>query len=262
MQVAEAISPPRCGAILVTIITPAYNAEKYINRLAKCVLGQTLEEIEWIFVDDCSTDNTYGVISAAAFDPRLRIVRQNKNQGVASSRNIGLSMARGRYICFLDADDYWSDDKLALQYEFMRTHNCALSYMNYVRVNSAGAARSIVTSPDQINLRDMLISNKIGNLTAMVRSDVVGGLSFDKIGHEDYVFWLRVMKVCGNAFRVPDGNMVRCFYTVSATSLSANKAKAMKWQWVIYREVLGMGLMRSLMFFSRYATDALKKRIL
>ncbi len=248
-------------SILVSIITPAFNAEKFVPRLARCVLGQTLRNIEWIFVDDCSRDRTHGEISKLSGDPRLRVIRHKRNRGVSASRNTGLEMAKGKYVCFLDADDSWAADKLQLQYEFMEEQLCTISYMNYSRVNASGQTQSVVYAPHKLTFEDLLVSNRIGNLTAMVRRDAVSELRFKEVGHEDYLYWLQALKCNASASRVPDGGIVRCFYTVSLNSLSGNKVRAIAWQWRIYRRELNCGILKSSILFINYAVAALAKRL-
>ncbi|HQN12327.1 MAG TPA: glycosyltransferase, partial [Quisquiliibacterium sp.] len=75
----------------MTVITPAFNAARFLPRLVPSVLGQTLKKIEWIVVDDCSTDETHGLLLAAASDARLRVIRHARNGGVATARNTGLA---------------------------------------------------------------------------------------------------------------------------------------------------------------------------
>ena len=164
-------------------------------------------------------------------------------------------------MCFLDSDDSWVSDKLQLQYDFMERTGCAISYMSYRRVDETGRERSIVAPPDQTDYRDMLVSNRIGNLTAMVRKDLLSGIEFRRIGHEDYVFWLEAIRRSGSARRVPDDGRARCFYAVSASSLSGNKSRAARWQWQIYRNELRLGLLLSAALFVRDVIAALRKRV-
>jgi len=96
---------------LVSIMMPAYNAGKYIGRAIESVLAQTYENWELIIIDDCSTDNTYE-IAASYKDPRIRILRQEQNMGVGSSRNDALSASRGQWVAVLDADDEWLPQRL------------------------------------------------------------------------------------------------------------------------------------------------------
>lgn len=92
---------------LVSIIVPIYNTEKYLDECIKSVLSQTYEEWELLLVDDGSTDKSSFICDKySSFDNRIKVIHK-KNTGVSDSRNIALSLVRGEYIAFLDADDYW-----------------------------------------------------------------------------------------------------------------------------------------------------------
>lgn len=103
--------------IKVSVIMPVYNAEKYLPTALDCLLAQTLKEIEIICVDDGSTDNSAIILEEyAKKDSRIRIIRQN-NQYAGVARNNGMAKAKGKYLSFLDADDYFKPDMLKEAYE-------------------------------------------------------------------------------------------------------------------------------------------------
>ena len=102
----------------VSVIIPAYNAMGTIAASVESVLKQDLSDLEIIVVDDGSTDDTFGRVSAID-DPRVRVLRQ-RNGGVAKARNTGIRAASGRYVAFLDADDLWRPCKLQRQIEAMK----------------------------------------------------------------------------------------------------------------------------------------------
>jgi len=94
----------------VTVIVPVYNVEKYLPKCIESILAQTYTEFELILVDDGSTDHSGSICDAYAVkDPRINVVHQ-RNKGVSTARNIGLDMAKGDYIGFVDADDYIAPD--------------------------------------------------------------------------------------------------------------------------------------------------------
>lgn len=96
-----------------TILVAAYNAERYIRQCLDSLLGQTLRAIEIIVVDDHSADQTPDIAERyAAEDDRVTVIRLDENQGQAHARNVGLRQARGRYVCFLDSDDWFAADAL------------------------------------------------------------------------------------------------------------------------------------------------------
>lgn len=103
-----------------SIIIPAYNAEAFIETTLQSVYNQTFSDYEIVVVNDGSTDNTAEVL-ACQTDPRLRVIHQ-ENSGVSVARNKAISEARGKYVAFLDADDVWTQDHLALAYQFFSLH--------------------------------------------------------------------------------------------------------------------------------------------
>ena len=122
----------------VSVITPCYNAARYIGRTVASVQAQTLSDWEMIIIDDGSTDNSAGLVaSLAEQDPRIRLVRK-ENGGSASARNIGLHYAQGEYIQFLDADDTLAPDKFARQTALMDAHSLDVSHTDYRMVSPTG----------------------------------------------------------------------------------------------------------------------------
>lgn len=93
-----------------SIIIPLYNKEKFIEKTLESVLSQTYQDFEVIIINDGSTDSSVDKILTFN-DPRIQLIHQ-ENQGVSSARNLGIKKAKGKYICFLDADDYWYPDFL------------------------------------------------------------------------------------------------------------------------------------------------------
>jgi len=104
-----------------SIIIPAYNVDSYIEMTLKSVYNQTFTDYEIIVIDDGSTDKTSEILSKQT-DSRLRVIRQN-NAGVSAARNTGINAAQGKYIAFLDADDAWTNDHLALAHLFFSRHS-------------------------------------------------------------------------------------------------------------------------------------------
>ena len=93
---------------LVSIITPTYNSASFIKECINSVFDQTYSDWEMIIVDDCSVDNTKILLEEFKNkDKRIKIIYLNTNSGPAEARNMAISIARGRYIAFLDSDVYW-----------------------------------------------------------------------------------------------------------------------------------------------------------
>ena len=99
---------------LVSVIIPVYNGEKYISQAVESVYRQEVP-LELIVIDDGSTDGTWQALSRWKERTDFIYIKNEKNLGAAGSRNRGVSMAKGRYVAFLDADDWWEDQKLQKQ---------------------------------------------------------------------------------------------------------------------------------------------------
>ena len=247
------------GTTTVSVVMPVYNAATTLAQAMQSVLGQTHRAVELVVVDDGSRDGSSAVIDAfAAADPRVVTVRLAGNSGVAAARNAGIDAATGDCMAFLDSDDWWHPRKLAVQLAWMRASGMPISYTAYQRVDEAGAELSVVQPPATVSYRDMLRSNRIGNLTGMYDRRVGDG-RFQRVGHEDYAFWLAMVRRAGVAGCAPDPEPL-AYYRVRRGSLSADKLRAARWQWHIYREVESLGWADACRCFVHYGVNALAKR--
>src|SRR5690554_1488167 len=101
---------------IVSIITPVYNSQKYLEKTINSVLKQTYTSWELILIDDCSSDKSRKTIKKfAQQDERIKLITLKINSGAAIARNVGIEVAIGRYIAFLDDDDVWVENKLLKQ---------------------------------------------------------------------------------------------------------------------------------------------------
>ena len=102
---------------LVSILVPVYNVEKYVERCARSIFEQTYENLEYIFVDDCTPDNSIAILEQvlAEYPDRasvVRIIKHNQNEGIAITRNTAISNAKGDFVFFVDSDDYIEVDAI------------------------------------------------------------------------------------------------------------------------------------------------------
>ena len=116
----------------ISIITPSYNSSNYLNETIVSVLNQTFQDWEWLITDDCSTDNSVEILEEQN-DPRIKVFKAKKNGGAGHARNISLENATGRFITFLDADDFWESNFLEEMVNFMKSENAELAYSTYSR---------------------------------------------------------------------------------------------------------------------------------
>ncbi len=247
------------GGNLVSVVMPAYNAAATLEASMRSVLGQSHTKLELVVVDDCSSDDSLGIAQRiAAQDGRVLVLHLGVNAGVAAARNAGIQAGAGDWVAFLDSDDRWHPEKLRAQLEHMQRTGVRVSYCAYQRVDEAGRVLSTVIPPAAVDHAAMLRSNRIGNLTGIYHRSL-GDARFQRVGHEDYVFWLQMVRRAGQAVRV-DYPEPLAWYLVRPASLSADKGRAARWQWHIYRDIEKMGRVRALWYFLHYAVNALRKR--
>lgn len=115
----------------ISVIVPVYNAELYLERCVNSILGQSFLDFELILMDDGSTDNSPAICDAMGEkDPRIRVIHK-QNTGVSDTRNRAIQFACGKYVAFVDADDYIAEKMLELMYQELHNHSCDLVMCNY-----------------------------------------------------------------------------------------------------------------------------------
>ena len=148
--------------ILVSVIIPVYNGEKYLKECIESLLNQTLKECEFIFIDDGSTDDSSIIINEyKSRDDRIKLINQ-KNQGVSVARNNGLKVARGKYIGFVDADDYVDKDMFYKLYLTSEDKNSDFIMCNFKTTVDGYEKTSTYYYPEYIVMnREYIIENII-----------------------------------------------------------------------------------------------------
>ncbi|NBM53724.1 glycosyltransferase [Proteus sp. G2669] len=239
-----------------SIIMPAYNAEKTIESSIQSVFSQTYSDYILYIVNDCSTDNTKEILSKYNKNNKIVIINNNVNMGVAESRNLAINLCTGHYIAFLDSDDLWEKEKLAqhLKYFNMGWNVVCSNYGTFNENNITNYRKS----PEIFSFNDLLKTCHIGNLTGTYNAKKLGKFYQKKIGHEDYLMWLTILKKCDKAYCI---QQFLAKYRISNQSLSGNKYHAIKWQWNIYRNELKLPLIKSVYYFFHYIFNAIKKRL-
>jgi len=244
---------------LVSIIMPCYNASSVISKSIDSVLNQSYANWELLITNDCSTDNSEEIIEEyLKKDSRIKLFNLEHNNGVAAARNNSISHAKGDYICFLDSDDTWFSKKLEKQVIFMLENNYQFSYTGYRKINNEDVfiSKPIKVSSKGVYYKDLLKHNEIGCLTVMISKNVLGKHKMIKVGHEDYVLWLSILKKGVVAYGI---NEVLASYRVGNESISSNKLKAAGFTWNIYRNIEKKNLFISSYYFINYAFYSLIK---
>jgi hypothetical protein len=205
----------------VSVVMPVFDGETYIAEAIESVLGQTLEELELVVVDDGSHDTSRAIIERfAGTDSRVRLVINEKNLGISAALNIGWRLAHGHYIARVDADDVALPDRLSRQVEFLDAHpSVAMVGAALITIDSTGHRGSIVRFPTDSRVIHSTLPhhNCIAHPTAMLRRsalDEVGGYRFDCV--EDYDLWLRLSE----RFKLANLSEPLVLYRIHAGQLS------------------------------------------
>ena len=187
----------------VSVVVPMHDNGATIERALGAALGQTLAPREVIVVDDASGDDGPARVAAvAARDPRVRLERLGSNLGPSAARNLGWHLARGEWIAFLDADDWWHPRKLELQVAAMRRHpEWPLSGHRWVAAPEPDfAARDVAVAGERVlGLRSLAMRNRLSTPTVMVRRGVAERFDARRMHAEDWDLWLRIVAGHGPA---------------------------------------------------------------
>ena len=244
---------------LVSIITPAYNCEKFVAEAIESVLQQSYHNWEMIIVNDASTDHTSSILQRyAKSDKRIRVITNSTNLGAAKSRNIAIETALGDYIAFLDSDDLWFKDKLEKQLTFMQENHLVVTYSTFITIKEDGRYNNTRIVPEKITYKELLRSNHIGISTGIYNRKHFGKIYFQEVGHEDYILWLYLLKKIKETKGLTEP---LSYYRIVPGSLSSNKLKALKWQWNIYRNFEKLSRSESLYYLLWYIYYGFKKRV-
>lgn len=220
---------------LVSIITPAYNSDKFIGETIESVINQTYKNWEMIIVDDGSTDKTCDIVKKyCKRDIRVQYFWQKNSGRPAVPRNVAIRRAKGKYIAFLDSDDLWVSEKLAKQVEYMEKHpDLALVYGLAKCVGNPLFEGRLVVRPKRIYshhaFEELFIYNSIVCMTAMVRASSlqrVGLFNEDLnfVSAEDWDLWLRFAHDYKIGF-IPE---VLGFYRAHTQGISKDETKYLK----------------------------------
>lgn len=207
-SLASSLPLPRLGAdaieptLQVSVIIPAFNAAKTIVRAIDSVRNQNTPSLEIIVIDDGSSDGTTDLVLAnVRADENIRLIKLQKNSGVSAARNAGISVAQGKYLAFLDADDIWLPEKLSMQIKAMENDPLiTLVSCNSQLVSASGDTlkEGHLNRPPTEGFeawKTLLIYNFIPTPTVLTYTDLVkniGGFDESLTVGEDLDLWIKL----------------------------------------------------------------------
>lgn len=245
---------------MISIIMPAYNAEKYITEAISSVLAQTYPDWELLIIDDASTDRTAEIArNFSQKDLRIHYYHNNTNLGVSQSRMRGVGLSAGIWIAFLDSDDIWRADKLEKQSSLcVKNPSAALVYTASAFMDDSGNYYAyIMRAKPKVSYNELLYGNILSCSSIMVKKTLIQKYPMkDDSIHEDYATWLQILREIPYAYGIDEPLLV---YRLTDSSKSSNRIKSGKMVYKTYRYI-GYDAVKSSVLTLRYLYYSVNKR--
>ena len=189
----------------ISVIVPAYNSEKYIEKCIDSLLNQTLKDIEIIVINDCSTDNTKKILEGyKKNNNNIKIIHNKSNKGIGYNRNIGIKKAQGEYISFIDSDDYIDEKMYEKMYNKAKLDKLDIVMCNFHRMLEKAdgnvieiEAKHQIPCFDNTTLEDnpsLLLNVELAPWNKIYRKDLIEDITFpENLKYEDAVFVIKSM---------------------------------------------------------------------
>lgn len=223
-----------------SVITPVLNGYRDAPAFVESLQRQRFTDWEAIVIDDGSTDGTMEILHRlTAGDSRFRLTRNTMPRQVQSpyqARNVGLNLALGKFICFLDIDDRWLPEKLAFQAAQLDANpGLQLLYSAYVRARRGASGCKVRRAAPMLSPKCCIhLANPIPMLTTCVHRDAILDIRFEPQHHEDFLFWHAVIRRL-KAEQIKETHHPLAIYYIHGGSISSNKLQASVWIWKCYK---------------------------
>ncbi|WP_215147074.1 glycosyltransferase family 2 protein [Exiguobacterium sp. s91] len=244
---------------LVSIIMPAYNSEKSLNTAIDSIINQSYSNWELIIVDDFSKDNTNKIIDdCIKKDKRIKKIVNVRNKGAAFSRNIAIKESKGKWIAFLDSDDYWHEKKLEIQTNYMLKNNYYFTFTNtrYITDQKVSFNKKF-NIPNSVDFKKLRKHNVIACSSVIIDKKILQYNFIEKNDiHEDYLLWLKILNDGNRAYSIDEELLI---YRLSKNSKSGNKLKTIFMTYRVFKE-LNYSYIKSLFFTGLHSINAYFKK--
>lgn len=220
-----------------------------------------------ILVDDCSTDNSFSILTnATAGDHRFQVLSNSHpssslGRGPGAARNIAINASFTPYLAFCDIDDLWHPLKLEYQMTFHCSNSLDISVTSYVRftsLDSPYSVSSILCPPPTLSYKKLLQSNPLPLLTVVVRRNLLLQ-GFPSCKHEDYALWLNIFRA-NKLIRYGCLPLLLSYYRLHESNITRKKWMMPLWAFVVYRQH-GMSVPRSITHILFWSLSQLRTRI-
>ncbi len=244
---------------MISVILTYYKKKQFIKRCLDSIINQTYKNFETILVyDDNNKDDLKYIKKISTKIPKLKIIVNKKNIGVAKSRNIALKKSKGDYIAFLDCDDYWQKNKLKDQIKIMKIKNLLFSHTSYLIVNEKDKKIGKSIAKKSLNYNDLLKSCDIGLSTVIFHKKLLKIAYFPIIKtKEDYALWLSFAR---NNIHIAGINKYYSSWRKNNNSLSSNLILKFVNGFKVYYKYERKNFILSLLLTARLAVYYLNKK--
>jgi len=245
---------------LVSVIIPYFRKKKFIVKAINSILNQKYanKEIIIIYDDNDKSDLEY-LKRKFSKNKIIKFLINKKNIGAGQSRNRGIKHAKGKYISFLDSDDFWEKNKLDLQIKFMKKNNYSVSHTSYNIVDINNNVLGFRKAKNFVSYKQILTSCDIGLSTVVLEKKILKKIKFPSLKtKEDFVMWLKLLKK-----DIPIGGLNKRLssWKITKNSLSSSTIQKLIDGFTVYNKYLNYSLIISLYYLLCLSLNYCVKKI-
>ena len=247
---------------LVSVIMPYYRKKKYLKKTISSILEQSYQNFEIIIVyDDVDKSELSFIKEIQKLNKRISILENSTNLGSGFSRNLGIEIAKGHYVAFLDCDDIWEKNKLERQISFMKERDISFSFTAYQIIDQKENIIGKREATDVLNFNQLLNSCDIGLSTVVMKKDLIDEkCKFSNLKtKEDYVLWLNLAKLKCNLFGI---NEYLTKWRKLNTSLSSNPFQKLLDGYRVYNQYMKFNFFKSIYYLFKLSINFVRKNYL
>ena len=219
--------------MIASVIMPYYRKKIYFKEAYYSALNQNIKNIEIIIIYDDKDHSELNFIKKIVKNKKnTKLIINKKQLGVGVSRNVGINIAKGKYMCFLDCDDVWKRNKLSYQIKFMEKNFLDLTHTSYSVINQNGKLLYSLKAKKEILYKDLILSCDVALSSVVIKKDIFKNYKFTKITtKEDYLLWLKLSK---NNIKIIGIDKIFTYWRKVSNSLSSGMWQKIKDAFKIY----------------------------
>jgi teichuronic acid biosynthesis glycosyltransferase TuaG len=219
--------------MIASVIMPYYRKKSYFTEAYYSALNQNIKNIEIIIIYDDRDHSELNFIKNIIKNKKnTKLIINKKQLGVGVSRNVGINIAKGKYICFLDCDDVWKRNKLSYQIKFMEKNFLDFTHTSYSVINQNGKLLYSLKAKKEMMYKNLILSCDVALSTVVMKRDIFKNYKFTKITtKEDYLLWLQLSK---NNIKIIGIDKIFTYWRKVSNSLSSDIWRKIKDAFKIY----------------------------